>query len=60
MAVPKKKISYSKKRIKLQKTMEKPITYSVCNQCGSLKYMHHLCTNCGYYEKYTAQKNESR
>jgi len=50
-AVPKKKISKSRARIRSgkQKYISKNIVK--CKNCGSLKLAHTICSNCGYYKQ---------
>jgi ribosomal protein L32 len=47
MAVPKKKVSYTRKRIKFNQKCKKQIPivqYSVCSKCLSIKKKHYTCT----------------
>ena len=51
MAVPKRKTSKSrrdKRRSSVWK-LDAP-NLVACPQCGELKKMHRLCSNCGYYK----------
>jgi large subunit ribosomal protein L32 len=50
MAVPKKKTSKSRKRMRRSHDFLKPITCSICNNCGKAKLAHHICTSCGHYK----------
>ena len=43
MAVPKSKISYSKKRIKYQRYMAKQLNWIRCDRCGEPKLPHRIC-----------------
>ena len=43
MAVPKSKISKSKKRIKYQRYMAKQIRWQRCDRCGEPKLPHRMC-----------------
>mgnify|MGYP002841728799 CR=1 FL=1 len=43
MAVPKTKISYSKKRIKNYRLYKKQINWSRCDRCGEPKLTHGIC-----------------
>ena len=56
MAVPKKKVSISKKRIrhstwqtKTIKKLVKKANYVKCSHCGSYKLSHRVCSACGFY-----------
>ena len=46
-AVPKKRTSHSKKRMRMTHKYLKPIHhYSLCPKCGNLKMFHMLCGHC--------------
>ncbi len=46
-AVPKKRTSHSKKRMRMTHKYLKPIrNYSVCSKCQNLKLLHVLCGHC--------------
>ena len=46
-AVPKKRTSHSKKRMRMTKKYLKPIRhYTVCDKCQNLKLLHVLCGYC--------------
>ncbi|MCG8360398.1 MAG: 50S ribosomal protein L32 [Kiloniellales bacterium] len=49
MAVPKKKISRSRRDMRRAHDALKPGAYVECPNCGELKRPHHLCASCGYY-----------
>jgi large subunit ribosomal protein L32 len=49
MAVPKKKISTSRRKMRRSHDALKPATYVECPNCGELKLPHHVCAACGYY-----------
>ncbi|PIS12513.1 50S ribosomal protein L32 [candidate division WWE3 bacterium CG09_land_8_20_14_0_10_47_33] len=49
MPVPKRKLSYGRKRRKLQhKKPRRPQTVK-CRHCGAQKIAHRLCLDCGKY-----------
>ena len=50
MAVPKKKISSSKRDMRRAHDTLKPSTYAECPNCGELKRPHHVCAACGQYQ----------
>lgn len=50
MAVPKKKVSKSRRDMRRSHhalTAEKAIE---CPNCGEIKRPHHVCASCGYYD----------
>lgn len=51
MAVPKKKVSTSKKKIRNTDSSKKiqRIDYIICFNCHMIKLKHHICSQCGYY-----------
>lgn len=50
MAVPKKKISKSRRDMRRSHHALKPQSRIECPNCGELKRPHHVCKACGYYE----------
>ncbi len=50
MAVPKKKVSRSRRNMRRAHDALKPATYVECSNCGELKRPHHVCDACGYYD----------
>jgi ribosomal protein L32 len=47
MAVPKKKVSYTRKRVKFNQKYKKQIPvvqYSECSKCFNIKKKHYACT----------------
>ena len=58
MAVPKRKVSKSRrdKRRTHQKTAVP--TLSVCPQCKETKLAHHVCHHCGYYKGRTVIESD--
>ncbi len=49
MAVPKHKISKSKKRKRRTHQKISAPSLSTCAQCGEVKLPHHVCPECGGY-----------
>jgi large subunit ribosomal protein L32 len=49
MAVPKKKVSPSRRGMRRSHDHLTPPTYAECPNCGELKRPHHVCESCGYY-----------
>jgi large subunit ribosomal protein L32 len=49
MAVPKKKISKSRRDQRRAHDALKPGVYEECPECGELKRPHHVCLACGQY-----------
>jgi large subunit ribosomal protein L32 len=50
MAVPKRRTSKSKKRMRRTHYKAKAPTLSPCPKCGEARIPHHVCSNCGYYD----------
>ena len=51
MAVPKRKTSSSKRRMRRSHDSLKVANLSECPNCGELKLSHQICLSCGYYAK---------
>jgi len=49
MAVPKKKISKSRRNMRRSHDALKASSYEECPNCGELKRPHHVCESCGQY-----------
>lgn len=49
MAVPKKKTSKARKRIRRSHHHLEPVHLSRCARCGSPSRPHAVCDSCGYY-----------
>ncbi|MBT5413521.1 MAG: 50S ribosomal protein L32 [Rhodospirillaceae bacterium] len=49
MAVPKKKISKSRRDMRRAHHALKPEGHMECQNCGELKRPHHVCAQCGHY-----------
>ncbi len=50
MAVPKSKISKSRRNMRRAHDALPPNANHECPNCGELKRPHHLCKACGYYD----------
>jgi large subunit ribosomal protein L32 len=50
MAVPKKKVTKSRRNQRRAHDALPASTYNECPNCGELKRPHHLCAACGYYD----------
>ena len=51
MAVPKKKVSKSRRDMRRSHHALKPSSYVECPNCGEMKRPHHVCGSCGYYNE---------
>lgn len=51
MAVPKKKVSKSRRNMRRAHHALKPSAYNVCPNCGEHKRPHHICASCGHYDR---------
>lgn len=49
MAVPKSKITRSRRGMRRSHDSLKPQAYAECDNCGELKRPHHVCGSCGHY-----------
>ncbi len=49
MAVPKKKVSKSRRDMRRSHHRLRPVNLVECANCGELKLPHHICQACGYY-----------
>ena len=49
MAVPKSKITKSKRGMRRAHDALRSINSTECPNCGELKLPHHVCASCGYY-----------
>jgi len=58
MAVPKSKISKSKKGMRRAHHALKTEGHSECPNCGELKRPHHVCAACGSYDGKTIIEKE--
>ena len=51
MAVPKSKISKSRRNMRRAHDSLKPVSIVECSNCGEIKLPHHVCAACGYYNE---------
>jgi len=49
MAVPKRKLSKSRKRLRRGHHSAKGMPTQACPKCGSPRLSHRVCPTCGYY-----------
>lgn len=49
MAVPKSKISKSRRGQRRSHDAINPAAHQECPNCGELKQPHHVCGSCGFY-----------
>ncbi|MSO54124.1 MAG: 50S ribosomal protein L32 [Rhodospirillales bacterium] len=49
MAVPKKKVSKSRRNMRRSHHALTPSMRGECQKCGELKRPHHVCGHCGHY-----------
>ena len=49
MAVPKRKVSKSKRNMRRSHHRLRAVNLGECSNCGELKLAHHICQACGYY-----------
>lgn len=50
MAVPKKKVSKSKRDQRRSHDSLSAVAYVECSNCGEFKRPHHVCASCGHYD----------
>lgn len=50
MAVPKKKVSKSRRNMRRSHHGLKRTAFSECPNCGESKRPHHVCGHCGHYD----------
>jgi large subunit ribosomal protein L32 len=50
MAVPKKRVSKSRRNMRRAHHALKPASYVECSNCGEMKRPHHVCAACGHYD----------
>ncbi len=51
MAVPKSKITRSRRGMRRSHDALTPAAYAECSNCGELKRPHHVCGACGHYNE---------
>lgn len=49
MAVPRKKVTRSKRNMRRAHHRLAKVNLTECPNCGELKLPHHICEACGYY-----------
>ena len=49
MAVPRKKVTRSKRNMRRAHDALRPNVFHECPNCGEQKRPHHVCLACGYY-----------
>lgn len=49
MAVPKRKVSPSRRGMRRAHDSLRVEAFQECSNCGELKRPHHVCTHCGFY-----------
>ena len=50
MAVPKRRVSKTRKLSRRTHDALKATSYSVCPNCGAKVLPHHVCSKCGQYD----------
>ncbi|WP_425405121.1 50S ribosomal protein L32 [Hwanghaeella sp.] len=50
MAVPKRKVSRSRRDMRRAHDSLKSAAHAECPNCGELKRPHHVCASCGHYD----------
>lgn len=50
MAVPKKKVTSSRRDMRRSHHALKAPSYNECPNCGEMKRPHNVCAACGYYD----------
>jgi len=50
MAVPKSKISKSRRNMRRSHDSLSAAAQTECSNCGEIKRPHHVCALCGYYD----------
>lgn len=58
MAVPRKKVSKSKRNMRRSHLALTPTNFVICPNCGESKLPHHVCESCGVYNGRQILKDE--
>ena len=58
MALPKRKISKTRRDKRRTHQKVKPVNYVKCTQCGEVRLPHHMCPSCGTYNDRTVVEIE--
>ena len=56
MAVPKRKVSPSRRNMRRSHHALSRPAYGECGNCGELKRPHHVCAKCGHYDSREVKK----
>ncbi len=59
MAVPKTKVSKSRRDMRRSHHALRVAAHHECPNCGELKRPHHVCPSCGYYDGREVVETES-
>jgi len=59
MAVPKRKVSPSRRNMRRSHHRLARATHCECPNCGEQKRPHHVCSSCGYYKDREVVKAKS-
>jgi large subunit ribosomal protein L32 len=60
MAVPKRKVSPSRRNMRRSHHALSRPAYNECGNCGELKRPHNVCGKCGYYDgREVAKENKA-
>jgi len=59
MAVPKKKVSQSRRNMRRSHDALQSAAWAECPNCGEQKRPHHVCDACGYYDGRQVAEAES-
>ena len=57
MAVPRKKVSKSRRNMRRAHDALTPLNLVPCSQCGAPKLPHSICESCGFYKGRTYPKS---
>jgi large subunit ribosomal protein L32 len=60
MAVPKRKVSPSRRNMRRSHHALGRPAANECGNCGELKRPHHVCHKCGHYDKREVEKSPAR
>lgn len=58
MAVPKKRVSRTRRDKRRTHQKLAPVSLGACPECGELKMPHRICSNCGFYKDRTVIETE--
>ena len=59
MAVPKRKVSPSRRNMRRSHHALSRPDYAECANCGELKRPHHVCAKCGFYDGREVKKEQA-